>query len=65
LKSEGRIFADSGASVHLSNNIDWFSSLRKMEVPLTLNIADSKTLKATHVGDIRIEKSVNGKKWEK
>jgi len=36
-----------------------------MEVPLTLNIADGKTLNATHVGDIRIEKSVNGKKWEK
>jgi len=62
LKGERRIIADSGASVHLSGNIDWFSSLRKMEVPLALNIADGKTLKATHVGDIWIEKLVNGKK---
>ena len=30
-----------------------------------LNIADGKTLEATHVGDIQIEKSINGIKWEK
>lgn len=27
--------------------------------------SDSKTLKATHVGNIQIEKSVDGKMWEK
>lgn len=59
------IIADSGASVHLTDNIDWFSSLREVVPPLTLNIANGKTLKATHVGDIRIEKSIDGKKWEK
>lgn len=65
LKDEGCIIADSGASVHFTGNVEWFSLLRKIDVPLTLNIADGKTLKVTHVGDIRIEKSIDGKKWEK
>ncbi|KAK2579962.1 hypothetical protein KPH14_007642 [Odynerus spinipes] len=47
-----RIIADSGASVHLTRNIEWLSS------PLILNIADGKTMKAT-------QKSIDGKKWEK
>jgi len=42
--SEGnRIIADSGASVHLTGNIEWFSS-RKLATPLILNVADGKTL---------------------
>lgn len=65
LSNEGCIIADSGASVHLTGNIEWFSTLRKVASPLILNIADGKTLKATHVGNIHIEKSVNGKKWER
>ena len=64
LRHTGCIIADSGASVHLSGNIEWFSSLRKLRAPLVLNIANGKTLKATHVGDIKIEKSINGKMWE-
>lgn len=59
------IVADSGASVHLTGNIEWFSSLQKVSVPLILNIADDKTLKATHVSNIQIEKSVDGRKWER
>lgn len=65
LKNKGCIIADSGASVHLTSNIEWFSSLRKINVPLVLNIADGKILKATHVGNIQSEKSVNGREWEK
>lgn len=64
LNSEGCIIADS-ASVHLTGNLEWFSTLRKVASPLVLNIADGKTLKATHVGNIHIEKSVNGRKWER
>jgi len=64
--SEGnRIIADSGASVHLTGNIEWFSSLRKLATPLILNVADGKTLQATHVSNIDVEKSNNGKKWKK
>jgi len=60
--SEGnKIIADSGANVHLTGNIEWFSSLRKLATPLILNVADGKTLQATHVG-IDVEKSNNGKK---
>jgi len=65
LSTEKGIIADSGASVHLTGNIEWFSSYQEIVPPLTLNIANGKTLKATHVGDIRIEKSIDGKKWEK
>jgi len=65
IRDEGCIIADSGASVHLTGNIEWFSSLRKITVPLILNIANGKTLQATHVGNIPVEKSINGRKWEK
>ena len=58
------IIADSGASVHLTRNLEWFSSLRKLSSPIILNIANGKTLWATHVGNIKIEKSINGKQWE-
>lgn len=65
MEKEGCIVADSGASVHLTGNIEWFSSLRKVSPPLILNIADGETLKATQVGNIQIEKSVDGRKWER
>jgi len=65
MSEENRIIADSGASVHLTGNIEWFSSLRKLAAPLILNVADGKTLQATHVGNIDVEKSSDGKKWEK
>ncbi|KMQ86806.1 copia protein [Lasius niger] len=58
------IIADSGASVHLTRILEWFSSLRKLTSPIVLSIANGKTLWATHVGNIEIEKSVNGKQWE-
>lgn len=65
LNNEGCIIADSGASIHLTGNIEWFSSFRKVVSPLILNIADGKTLKATHIGNIQIKKSVNGRNWER
>ncbi|XP_025270753.1 uncharacterized protein LOC112639817 [Camponotus floridanus] len=40
---------DSGASVHLTRNMEWFSSLRKLASPLVLNAASGQTLLATHV----------------
>jgi hypothetical protein len=54
IKNEGCIIADSGASVHLTGNIEWFSSFRKINVPLILNIADGKTLQATHVNILAV-----------
>lgn len=59
---ECRIIADSGASVHLTGNIGWFSSFRKVIPSLVLNIADGNILKATYVGNIKIEKSTDGRK---
>lgn len=67
INKENRIIADSGANVHLTGNMEWFSSLRKLNTPLVLNVANGKTLQATHVGNITVEKSNdgNGRKWEK
>lgn len=65
VNNDNSIIADSGASVHLTGNIEWFSSLRKLVSPLLLNVADGKTLKATHVGNIEVEKSIDGKTWER
>lgn len=53
-----RIIADSGANIHLTRNIEWFSSLRKLTSPIVLNVADGKTLRTTHIGNIEIEKSI-------
>lgn len=65
INKENKILADSGASVHLTGNMEWFSSLRKLTTPLILNVANGKSLQATHVGNIAVEKSNDGRKWEK
>lgn len=65
VNTEDQIIADSGASVHLTRRLDWFSDLRKLDSPLILNIANGKTLEATHLGNISVEKSIDGKSWEK
>ncbi|KAL6431960.1 hypothetical protein ACFW04_007410 [Cataglyphis niger] len=49
----------SGASIHLTRNIEWFSSLCKLTSPIVLNVADDKTLRTTHIGNIEIEKSID------
>lgn len=51
INKENKILADSGASVHLTGNMEWFSSLRKLTTPLILNVANGKSLQATHVGN--------------
>lgn len=63
--NNNRIIADSGASVHLTGNLEWFSSIRKLASPITLNVANGKVIWATHVENIEVEKSTNGKQWEK
>lgn len=64
VNDDNKIIVDSGASVHLTRNLEWFSSLHKLTVPLTLGVANGKSIQATHVGDIQIKKSNDGKKWE-
>ena len=56
------IIADSGASRHLTGNKSWFRTLRKLVQPLEFRSADGKIV-ATHVGDIDVETSVEGRKW--
>jgi hypothetical protein len=57
------ILADSGASRHMTGVRSWFRSIRRLERPLKFQAAGS-TITAYHEGDIVIEKSVDGKKWE-
>ena len=56
------IIADSGASRHLTGNRSWYRSIRRLEQPLEFRSADGKIV-ATHVGDIDVETSVDGRKW--
>ena len=56
------IIADSGASRHLTGKKSWFRTLRKLEQPLEFRSAHGKIV-ATHIGDIDVETSVDGRKW--
>ena len=62
VSSSSSIIADSGASRHMTGKRSWFSSLRKLDVPLTFSTADGEIV-ASHVGDIAVETSLTGKKW--
>lgn len=57
------IIADSGASRHITRRLDWFVSVRKLAQPSDFGCANGQAMFATHVGDIRVEVSVNGKNW--
>ena len=57
------IIADSGASRHLTGNRSWYRSMRRLEKPLEFRSANG-TIVATHVGDIDVETSVDGRKWK-
>lgn len=65
VSTDDQIIGDSGASVHITKKVECFSDLRKLDSPLILNIANGKTLEASHIGNISIEKSIDGKNWEK
>jgi hypothetical protein len=61
----GEIIADSGASQHLTGNESWFRDMKKLEKPIEISIVDGKRIMATHVGTVEIEKSRDGKRWER
>ena len=56
------IIADSGASRHLTGKRSWFRSVRKLEKPLEFRSADGMIV-ASHVGNIDVETSVDGRRW--
>ena len=60
-----KIIADSGASRHLTSQLSWFVSLRKLENPIKFSVAGPDQLIATHVGDVDVEVSSDGKKWHR
>ena len=57
------IIADSGTSRHMTGVRSWFRSFRRLERSLKFQAAGS-TITARHEGDIVIQWSVDGKKWE-
>ena len=57
------IIADSGASRHLTGNISWFRTLRKLDKPLVFRSANGN-ITASHVGDIDVQVSVDGSDWK-
>ena len=57
------IIADSGASRHLTGNVSWFHTIRKLEQPVELAAAAGE-IKGTHVGDIDVEVSIDGTTWK-
>ena len=61
-RTSAAIVADTGASRHLSGQREWFRSLKKLDTAIPLSTADSE-IHATHVGDISVDVSPDGKKW--
>ncbi|XP_012341580.1 uncharacterized protein LOC105735351 [Apis florea] len=55
---------DSGATEHMSNRREWFSSYRKFDTVENIKIGDGKYIQVIGSGDIDIF-AFNGKKWEK
>lgn len=39
-----QIIADSGASIHLTRNLEWFSSIGKLSSPVALSIANALSI---------------------
>lgn len=51
---------DNGATKHVTNRFDWFSSFRKFESPHTIKAAGSECLNAVGCGTVEIESTVEG-----
>lgn len=57
------IIADSGASRDLTANGHWFTSMHKLDVPLSFVTPNGQELHATHEGTIACDITADGKKW--
>ena len=60
---ENSIIVDSGASRHLTNKLDWFSTLNQLDHPLKFTTANNNIIEATHLGTINCDVSPDGKSW--
>lgn len=56
---------DSGASVHMTNQLDWFKTLKPIDTPFQVRIANDKVIPAIGTGTIEIQAEVNGKWLDK
>lgn len=61
----GLIIADSGADRHLTSRREWFKSLRKLRKPLIFKTSGKSNIVVTHVGEIEIDASVDGRTWRR
>lgn len=56
-------YIDSGASVHLTANVDWITS-RYRKVQQEIMVANQETVSVTCAGDVKIVTSVKGSEFE-
>lgn len=63
LKSQDYWIIDSGASHHISSQLDWFSSYKQFETPKPLRLGDGRSMFAQGTGEIQIEMLVKNK-WK-
>lgn len=55
---------DTGATDHITDNKDWFTSFECFKTPLKINIGDQTTMVALGKGTIKFEAAVDGQ-WIK
>lgn len=55
-------YQDSGATHHMTGNLNWMSNLTTIENPATIILGDSTELKSYNMGDVHMT-AYNGKEW--
>lgn len=51
--------ADSGATAHMCNRQEWFTSLKALETPETVNVGDNGKLLVTGIGEVEMYSCAN------
>lgn len=55
-------YQDSGATHHMTGNLNWLTNVRPLDVPTQIKIGDSSLLESTCEGDVHL-KAFDGSKW--
>lgn len=63
--SQREWICDSGASVHMTNQLNWFKVLKPLDKQFNVKVANDKIIQATGIGTIEILAEVKGKWIEK
>lgn len=57
-KYNGKWIVDSGASLHMTPNFEWFENLDELDEPRTIRFGNNETLRAVAKGNIRTTKGL-------